>query len=151
METATYRFDDILKRYNVILENFSTISRIYKNDKLFINDNKLVIQPYSPTRSVIRWWNNYSREDCKIFIENLFNEMLSIHSILISLSSTFNKNIKKKNHRSKKKKNLEKQKKLLEECTKTRIGLLHLMVTYKDDENFTDFINKILGIIKKFN
>lgn len=151
METTEYRFDDILKRYNVVLENFSTISDIYTNDKLFIKDNKLVIHPYSSTRSAVRWWNNYNREDCKIFIEDLFSEMLSIHSILISLSSTFNKKINKKKQRRKKRKNLEKQKKLLEECNKTRIGLLHLMVTYKNDENFTNFINRILGIIKKFN
>ena len=145
MANLPHSFMDICERYNSVLENLSIISDISKNDKLFINESKLVIQPYSSTRSFVRWWNKYNRNDCMDFIEELYNSISSLNIQLVSLSRNVTSNIKKRKRNKVRRANYSRKLELLNKCKDTKSGLLHLMITYKNDQNFVDFINKILN------
>ena len=143
--------DDILKKYNSILINLNIVASINKNDKLYIHNSELVRHPYSSTRVFTRWWNNYNRKDCIKFINELYEDISSLIIALLSISIKTDATIKKRHHRKIKKKARARKVKLIASCKNTKRGLLHLMITYKDDPDFSDFINKILGIIDKMD
>ena len=151
MINLTLDFNDVDKKYNSITKNLSIISNIQQNDKLYIQDSTLAIQPYSSTRYLVRWWNKYNRQECMKFITELYNQLSSLNNQLVSLATTYNKAVKKRKHRRIKKKYLIKKAKLLNLCKDTKKGLLHLMITYKNDKKVTDFVNYILSIIDKMD
>ena len=150
MENLPPRGDNITK-YNLILRDLRIISNINKNDKLIIKNNTIIIQPYSSRRAFIRWWNGYNREDSKFFIDKLFKKMLYIYSNLTNLSLNIRRTKKKRRYNNLKKRYEEKREILRTLCQNTKKGLLHLMITYKDDGDFTDFINQKMDVIKNLD
>ena len=149
MEKQIHQSDDILNKYDSVLVNLNIISSIDTNDKLYIEDVKLCRHPYSSTRAITRWWNNYNREDCKKFITELYEE---ISNIIILITSIVNKNIGGKHTRKKIKRGHKKRKRLLiSSCHESKKGLLHLMMTYSNDPEFSKCINNILSIIEKMD
>ena len=151
MANLPHSFNDMREKHDSVLENLSTISAISKNDKLFINESKLVIQPYSSTRSFVRWWNKYNRNDCMDFIGELYNSLSSLNIQLTTLSANLNSNVKKRKRNKIRRANYSRKLELSKKCKDTKAGLLHLMITYKNDQKFVDFINKILNIIDKMD
>lgn len=149
MENKIHNGDGILNKYDSVLVNLNIIASIDTNDKLYIEDAKLCRHPYSSTRSITRWWNNYNREDCKKFITELYKE---VSNIIILITSIVNKNIGSKHTRNKIKKGNKKRKRLLiSTCQESKKGLLHLMMTYNNDPEFSKFINNTLHIIDKMD
>tara|TARA_B110000971_G_scaffold158935_1_gene162391 strand:- start:1454 stop:1918 length:465 start_codon:yes stop_codon:yes gene_type:complete len=154
MVNLPHNFNDICERYNSVLENLSTISDISKDDKLFIHKSKLIIQPYSSTRSFVRWWNKYNRNDCVDFIEELYTNISSLNIQLVSLVSLSKKvtsNNKKKKRNKIRQANYYRKLELLNKCKDTKSGLRHLMITYKNDQKFVDSINTVLNMIDKMD
>ena len=159
MENRVYLNDDMREKYDFVLVNLQTIASIEPNDKLYIKEDNLCHHPYSSTRSINRWWNNYNRSDCKKFINELYTVTLSDVIISITPLKFIDKpNMKKGKHRRRKKRNILKysiNKKLMEllikTCKNSKEGLLHLMMTYSGDIEFSNFINNILSIIDKMD
>ena len=82
MDTNTSKQrDKIMARHEKILNDLNTIKTIGKNDKLIIKEDEIIIQPYSSTRSFVRWWNNYSRVDSINFLENLYDKNENIEKL----------------------------------------------------------------------
>ena len=142
------KVDNPLKKFDSVLVNLNTLSSINKNDKLYIKNSALVIQPYSSTRAFTRWWNSYNRRDSIKFIEELYKD-LSLLITFFTSTSIIDQNMKKIQYRRLKRRNKDKKNKLIQAAKDTKQGLLHLMVTYKNDQNFTDFVNKHLSIIRE--
>ena len=159
MENQVCLNDDIQQKYDFVLVNLKTIASIETNDKLYIKDNNLCLHSYSSTRAINRWWNNYNRLDCKKFINDLYTDL---SAVIISIRSpklnNCNPNMKKGKHRRKRKRkilretiNIKRRKHLLTVCKKSKEGLLHLMMTYSGDADFSNFIYTILSIIDKMD
>ena len=151
MVAETHTPDDILKKYDLVLVNLDIIARIIVSDKLYVDNSKLVLQPYSSTRSITRWWNNYNRADCIKFIKELYEDISSLIILLISISTRTDVTVKKRQHKKIKKKYKRQKAQLIAACRNTKQGLLHLMITYKDDSGVGDSINKILAIVNKMD
>ena len=145
MEEQIHQREDIIDKYDSVLVNLNIIATIDTNDKLFIREGELCRQVYSKTRAITRWWNNYNREDSKVFITELYK---NISEIIISLTSIMIKTNVSKHKRNKiKKKQKKRQKALITACNNSKKGLLHLMMTYSKDKDFNEFINNTLNII----
>ena len=151
MASLPHSFNDISGKYYSVILNLSTISNINKNDKLFISDSKLVIQPYSSTRSFVRWWNKYNRNDCMDFIRELYKNISSLNIQLVTLTRNLNSNVKKRKRNKVRRANYSRKLELINKCKDTKEGLRNLMMTYKNDSKFVDFINNILKIIDKMD
>ena len=143
--------ENIVQKCTALIANLTTIASIKNNDKLYIDEQKIVIQPYYSTRGFIRWWNNYNRLDSINFINKLYNQISSTIIILTSISNKHNPDIKKRNHKKIKKKYRNIRNKLIKSCTSSTRGLMHLMITYQDDAELAATINNILILIDKLN
>ena len=152
MDSKTIKhIDNKMTRHDKILNDLNTVKTISKNDKLIIKNDEIIIHPYSSTRSLIRWWNNYSRADSIEFLNNLYDN-ISLYIIeLSSISIKTDPSVKKRQRRRKNRAANRKKTSLIQTCKDSKAGLLHLIITYKDDEKFTDFVNRLFSIIDKFD
>jgi len=143
--------DQIMTRHKKILNDLKTINTIDKNDKLIIEEDEIIIHPYSSTRSFVRWWNNYSRVESINFLKNLYDS-ISLYIIdLTSISIKTDINMKKRKHRKLKREANKNKIELIKACKESKQGLLHLIITYKDDEAFRYSVNNIFSIIDKLD
>ena len=151
MDTQIYPKDDILNKYDSVLAILNIIKSIDINEKLYIEDAKLCRHPYSSTRALTRWWNNYNRSDCQKFITEVYEEISEIIILMTSISTKTDLNVKKRRHKKIKKAYKKRKDTLIAACGESKKGLLHLMMTYNKDANFSEFINNILSIIDKMD
>lgn len=135
-DTLIAKSDDILKALKII-------SSIQSNDKLFVHDTTLIIQPYSTTRAFHRWWNNYNRSDPMEFITKLYDDALKIISQLEGVNSRGKVRTRRKF--------LQKKKTIESYIKNAKGGLLHLMMTYSNDHALTSSINALLVLTDKYN
>ena len=135
--------DQLLNKSDNILKSLKLISLIDSGDKLFIRDDSLIIHPYSTTRALNRWWYSYNRATSMDFITNLYEESAKTIRQLEGVNSRGKVRTRRKFLR---------KKQLIESAIKNaKTGLLHLMMTYRNDSNIQMGINNILVKTEVYN
>ena len=145
MGTVVHPFTkDNNNKYEYIISNLCTLSNISLSDKLYLENEQIIIHKQKTFSSFVRWWYSYNRKETCEFIVNLFSEVDSLVSILNFIIN--NMKHKKKKKKKKKKYNtlVNKREVLMNEISRAKIGLTNLMLTYSNDTEFCKNINIIL-------
>ena len=73
---------------NHLLLDLEVIKQLLENDKLAVitlpGSTKLSVHSANSISSVIRWYNNYNREDCINYLELLTNNIVKTSDFIIS-------------------------------------------------------------------
>ena len=145
---------DFLSKFEHLLSNLRVISSIKENDKLFIDNNNIIIDNHYWLQSLIRWWYSANRQDSLNYINKVIPDVIQLKLNLNDRLYRLRKKLKKAKYRTDTrltiKSKLIKYIKTINDELKLNIeGLNNFKNTYSDDEEITKSIDNLLDKIKK--
>lgn len=131
-------------KFNNIIDNLESISSIKVYDKLYIVNNVISIHSPKTFIGIIRWWYKYNRSDTVGFLISMFNDIDSLLSILTFIIDNQKPRRKQQRRTRRYKVIIKKKSKLIDFINRAEKGLQNIIITYSNDEDFCNSINKVL-------
>ena len=129
-----------LKKINILdntFLNLKMISEIRENDKLYIDHNLLKIDHPYLLQGIIRWYQNYSRQETMEYLDNIVKNINNIYDLIVQ---------KKENNHNKEYDNILQN--LLVEINGASKGLANLKLTYREDVYIKSKLDIIIEKLK---